>query len=260
MNAPEALLAAACPQCGATYQVPLAKIGPHGRKLKCAQCGHLWLVSAPDGPRVDDQPTVTPAPLVSRTPENAEIDPVPPLAEPAIVSAPEPVLLPGREVSLAELTRPAWYAYVVGEQKWLTLALVLTVAGALAASLALWQQLRPPPVIGGVPLYQPTVMPGTQVIAAPAGVVLHGVQAASLPTTAGTVLTVQGTLVNTTNRQVSLPTLRAELVDDQGVLQDFQPVPLVTTTLPPAMALNFAVSFTNPLGTGWQLNWVGVTE
>jgi hypothetical protein len=163
-------------------------------------------------------------------------------------------------VSLAELTRPAWHAYLRGEQKWLTLALVLTVAGALAASLALWQQLRPPPAVVGVPLYQPTVLPGTQVVAAPTGVVLHGVQAVSSPTAAGLVLTVQGSVVNTGNRPVSLPTLRAELVDDRGVLQDFQAVTLVTTTLPPSMALNFAVSFTNPLGSGWQLNWVGVAE
>ena len=64
-------------------------------------------------------------------------------------------------------------------------------------------------------------------------------------------------MVNTSSNTAILPILRAELVDETGALQDFQAVTLVTSTLPGGMMQDFAVSFTNPLGAAWQLNWVG---
>lgn len=36
----------ACPACAATYEVPDRLIGPAGRQLRCAKCGHAWLVQA----------------------------------------------------------------------------------------------------------------------------------------------------------------------------------------------------------------------
>lgn len=260
MSVPEAFLAAACPQCGAAYQVPLAKIGPNGRKLKCAQCGHLWVVQAPGAvpsPTVETTPLPPVTPSVEEPTPAAAPSPVvtepPPPAEP--VTAPEPdVLVPA--LSLAELTKPAWHGYIWGEQKWLGLALVLTILGAAAAAVALWQQLHPPFPPTTVPLYQPTETLGTRVVQAPLGVVLHAVQGLTAQTASGTVLTLQGTVVNTTSHTAALPMLRAELVDAEGALQDFQPVTLVTTTLPAELAMDFAVSFTNPIGQSWQLNWI----
>lgn len=264
MSVPEAFLAAACPQCGAAYQVPLTKIGPNGRKLKCAQCGHLWVVQAPgagSAPTLETtprppatSPVEQPAPATTPSPVVTEL---PPSAEP--VPAPEPEFL-APALSLAELTKPAWHGYVLGEQKWLGLALALTILGAAAAAVALWQQLHPPAPPTTVPLYQPTETVGTRVVQAPPGVVLHAVQGLTAQTPSGTVLTLQGTVVNTTSNTAKLPMLRAELVDAEGALQDFQPVMLVTTTLPAELAMDFAVSFTNPIGTGWQLNWVNQTR
>ena len=36
-----------CPACDAQYQLDEAKVGPAGRKLKCAKCGHLWVAMKP---------------------------------------------------------------------------------------------------------------------------------------------------------------------------------------------------------------------
>jgi predicted Zn finger-like uncharacterized protein len=36
-----------CPSCSARYAVDESKIGPRGRTVKCAKCGHTWTQSAP---------------------------------------------------------------------------------------------------------------------------------------------------------------------------------------------------------------------
>ena len=37
----------ACPSCDARYLLDPAKIGPDGRRVKCAKCGHTWAQTAP---------------------------------------------------------------------------------------------------------------------------------------------------------------------------------------------------------------------
>ena len=37
----------ACPSCDARYVLDPAKIGPIGRRVKCAKCGHTWSQTAP---------------------------------------------------------------------------------------------------------------------------------------------------------------------------------------------------------------------
>ena len=53
----------ACPSCDARYVVDPAKIGPDGRRVKCAKCGHTWAEAAPPPDDLaDDIPAETSSP------------------------------------------------------------------------------------------------------------------------------------------------------------------------------------------------------
>lgn len=178
--------------------------------------------------------------------------------ESGIEEPPAPVGLeaPGLE----DLTRPWWQVlwldYVVGEQKWLTLALVLTLCGAIAGGVVLWFQLRPSAPLPPAPP-APAVMarPPLQATAPPHGVVLGDVSAMLVREGETPLLTIQGMVANSLSTTVNLPMLRAELLDDAAVVQDVQVITLASSTLPGLTAMPFAVSFTNPLGKQWRINW-----
>ncbi len=37
------MLTLVCPQCQASYQLPETHFGPMGKKVRCANCGHIWV-------------------------------------------------------------------------------------------------------------------------------------------------------------------------------------------------------------------------
>ncbi len=65
-----------CPDCGAHFVVPDGAIGPKGRKLKCAKCGHTWRQMPPDQDSPPEAPSVAP-PVAPRPPPRAEAPPRP---------------------------------------------------------------------------------------------------------------------------------------------------------------------------------------
>lgn len=247
MNDAGANLQVACPQCGAGYTVPLAKIGPQGRKLKCAACGHLWVVKQEQVIEKEDPVAVEMPPAPEAVPEVIATE----VNAPAYEENFAPI------VRLETLTKPMpfWQPYLVGEQKWFSLALGLALLGMLGAAVALWQRLHPAPAPQGVPLYEAENFAVPQAVMAPGGVVLDNVQATAETRPSGAVLTITGLIANTSAQTQTLPTLRAELLDDANAVLDFQSVALITTTIPAQMGMNFAVSFTNPVGAVWRLNW-----
>ena len=48
-----------CPSCAARYVVDPVKIGPNGRTVKCAKCGHAWAETAPPPDADADTPPPT---------------------------------------------------------------------------------------------------------------------------------------------------------------------------------------------------------
>ena len=57
-----------CPECSAEFEVPVEELGPHGRRVRCANCAHIWLqepeAEKPFGSfrRFDDDLAVEPIP------------------------------------------------------------------------------------------------------------------------------------------------------------------------------------------------------
>lgn len=75
-----------CPNCETRFVVAPAAIGPTGRRVRCANCRHLWFADAPDEDQeivpefVDKSTPETPAEEVAETPP--EDAPPPPEEEP----------------------------------------------------------------------------------------------------------------------------------------------------------------------------------
>ncbi|MET0270779.1 MAG: MJ0042-type zinc finger domain-containing protein [Sphingomonas sp.] len=77
-----------CPACGASYLIPDSAIGPAGRQVRCASCGHGWHQRAPA------EATDAPQPTAASVPET-------PPAAAAVASAP-----PVETTTAASLARP----------------------------------------------------------------------------------------------------------------------------------------------------------
>lgn len=68
-----------CPRCAARYVVGEDQVGPQGRKVKCPDCGEVWLA------RADPELEIPTDPYLIAPPEPQEIESVPDLG-----SEPEP--------------------------------------------------------------------------------------------------------------------------------------------------------------------------
>lgn len=100
-----------CPNCGATYEVPEAAIGPTGRKIRCRACDTSW---------IEPGRVATPVPLPANPPPVAAV----PASTLAAVEEPREALAPRQR------------------GPWLLLALVVLVValGAVAAAALMGPQ------------------------------------------------------------------------------------------------------------------------
>jgi predicted Zn finger-like uncharacterized protein len=268
------MLTILCPQCSAAYQVPSEKLGPQGRKLKCAKCGHVWLAIGPQGgePVSNTAPTppADPAPEpVKNAHESKDINKAasPEQKPPAAATTPpEPELAPSApEIPLTAIARPSWKAHLESEQKWMTLAYVLAGLGLMGAIAVVALQLGVKwPVLEHKPEHASkteTLKRSQAVATARPAVVSSDIimfNVTSTQSISGTepILGIRGQVGNKGQAIVKLPTLRVELLNTSGKIVDFWPATLVTTTLPPQTSIPFDVTFTNPTGQAFRVVWV----
>ncbi|WP_202614820.1 zinc-ribbon domain-containing protein, partial [Elioraea sp. Yellowstone] len=64
----------ACPSCGARYDVAAGMIGPAGKSVRCARCGHVWLARA-EGEAPAERPAQWPEPPPPRVRDVTEEEP-----------------------------------------------------------------------------------------------------------------------------------------------------------------------------------------
>ncbi|MFZ2587338.1 MAG: MJ0042-type zinc finger domain-containing protein [Alphaproteobacteria bacterium] len=200
-----------CPECTTRYNLTAAQIGPEGRTLKCAKCGHAWFV-----------PPETP-------PDEPDLDIPPPLP-------------PENTVGLDEMafvgTQPAWWRkFGASLTLWLV---VLTVALAIALAAALWLLMSPEPAPdtshGSAPLTD----------AQPDNLSLSNLTREIQEDGALVILKFSGTVTNNGSTTQTLPELRLQLLDVKGIELDFWPADVAKPVLEAGESARWTARFLNP--------------
>lgn len=237
---PKRLMLITCPSCANTYDLPVDRIGPSGRKVRCAACRESWFVAS-----VEDKPAAMPSLEIEPT-ESAEIISRPLLEPEAPAKADHRAgasprsrgsKVPGRLVSrLRPLGRIAAIAFVVATLPGL-LAFREKIVGTLPGTASLYRSI-------GLPVNL-------------VGLNFAGVRSTMSPEGEAPVLEVTGEIVNDGRMPRPVPLLEITLEGEkgerlyrwsakaaQGELQVGQSAPFrVRLTSPPPGARSVEVTF-----------------
>ncbi len=201
-----------CPACETRYNVPDNTVGARARKVRCAKCAHEWVI----GPQTEEAAPEPVAQAEASASEPAEENPAAPVAAAATeaVTADEPeaaeeplvrIRSDLRRQGPRDLKARRAAADIVG-----TIVLSLLLLGGLAFALITWRVtiVRSLPMTAS--LYGAL---GIQVNAL--GIEIREkdwqiAQQNGLP-----VLTIKGTITNTTRRGIAVPPLELTLRDDK---------------------------------------------
>jgi predicted Zn finger-like uncharacterized protein len=211
-----------CSACSTRYLVDPALLGPDGREVRCAKCGHQWIQKAPD-----DQP------------EPASLPPL----EPEIHSIPE------SDSATPDMTSPFPGANLPGFLRppprrtsavaWLVLLLLVgAVAGSFVARneiVAAW-----PPAAR---LFDTLGVPAASNLGA--GIELRNVTSARQEEDGAPVLVIQGEVANASTSVRPVPTMRGSLREQGREIQSWT-FQAAQSRLLPGEAASFVTRFKNP--------------
>ncbi len=212
-----------CPHCGTQYNLTAKQIGPAGRTLQCAKCKHKWFVAPPAATAAADTlPPLPPSPAANSTDFLASLD------EMAGIGA-----------------GSSWWRKVrVGWGPEITLTLAGLGVMALAVAGFNWL-LRYQPADGlsvATQVAGYTHQPGPQ----PTGLVLSHLTREIAKRDNNIMLIIHGMLTNSTSTAATLPDLRVQLLDRDGIEIDYWPVSYTSNTLAPQQSTSWQVTFVNP--------------
>lgn len=227
-----------CPSCGTRYQTDRARFAPPGQNVRCAKCGHVWFHAMPEveaepepalavaaaapEPEVSDsfrQAAFTPEP---REPQFDERPPSPAVASPAARAA----RAPRRPFPVAAAA--GWLALVavVGGVVWTTVNYRQTIA-------ELWPRMSSFYALIGMPVNV-------------RGLAFQDVAYTQEFEEGQPVLSITGTVVNVTKRELPVPEIRISLSDtDKHELYHWS-FDVGVPTLKPGETKPFVTRLTSP--------------
>lgn len=190
-----------CPQCDARYELDETKIGPTGRKLKCAKCSHIWVAFTP----VKEIQVVEEMNVYDRA------------------FGSEPIVEDDHDriEKLALVARNPIIHWIRGGRLWLLGASILCFLGALGGGYILWQKRglqhseNKNILIGGESSLQPSVA---------RSLVLRNIVSEFFEVSGTVDLQFKGNVLNISADDVILPILNIELLDEHNIVFDVVPV------------------------------------
>lgn len=221
-----------CPNCATRYQADAAKFAPQGRSVRCAKCGHTWHQAPPETAPEPDLAVVEPAapppePQETPTQPSAFTPPSTPPAEQAPASSAESAETSQnmqRRVALAA----GWAGLVI-----LVGAIIFAFIRYRQDIAAVWPQTAS--------LYSAL---GLEVNAR--GIAFTDVRYKEQMEDGASVLAVSGKLVNISARELPVPEIRADLMDDDKRVLYHWTFDAGVMTLQPGQVAPFVTRLASP--------------
>ena len=182
-----------CPSCGTRYSIDAITIGPEGRAVKCAKCGHKWREFPPE-----DLPKKLDA---DAAPESRRVE-----------AAPDPGM--SIEQMTAAQSQPVANGNPGKRRRWIAWFLLLLVIAALICGAYFGRNYVVQIWPGAAQYYQYLrIDVETQNML---GLEIHDLKTKSVLQNSVTTLTVSGIIKNVTDSPQFLPRIKITLIDDKG--------------------------------------------
>ena len=241
-----------CPECASRYFVDDSKVGPEGRVVRCASCGHRWTAHLEEPLDLFDEPEVSENQSPSGTSDAPE--------DAAAAEAEEPPVsaLPGEELP------KVFRARADAERRLRAATATGVIWAGMAAAMAV--------VVVAALIFRIDVvriMPGSAGAYAAVGLPVNTV---GLMIDAGSIkaqpsmqdghaaVTITGSIRNITEHEVIAPPLRVELLSKENKRVAGQLAAAADAKIPPGEVRHFSITFLDPPRTAKDLQIAFATE
>ncbi len=230
-----------CPACSASYNIPAEVLGPHGRKVSCPKCGHVWhattAVAAETARAEKPQPELASIDIskFNTAPPAPEIDPAEERRERIKAAQLTPLKLPEPD--------PVWLMLFKQFFPQASLAVLAIILGLVLALRVEITQKAPSMVAFYNFIGLSALPPG-------GGVSIVNVRDESRFGTVDNALILRGQLVNHTPTTLKVPLFKLEFTSPQGQTKTFMARNPIEKIEPGAM-----VPFTLERAGFAQLGW-----
>jgi predicted Zn finger-like uncharacterized protein len=209
-----------CPACASQYELDAAKLGPDGRKVRCAACKTLWHVEAtpdlPEPPSAEEMQAMLSEELAQARPDTPEPEPQPePQPEPLLDPPPAqtaPASPPPRGRRGKARNRKTRARPTRERLRGAAVPLAICAAGILVLGLATWQRdltVRAAPQLAGV-------FEGLGLSVNTRGLALSSVESGLVDDGQGRFLVVEGDVTNIARGVTAMPAIEVRVKDAAG--------------------------------------------